>query len=127
MQTLALIALGGLILCAAMSGSAQAPAVSTKTTYLLVYRPGPGWIAGKPYTEQPLKEHGKYMLGLYVKGTLKSAGPFLDNAGGAVVFEAENESEATAIVAGDPAVIAQVFAAELHPWRLLDWEQYIKK
>lgn len=98
-----------------------------KTTYLLLYRPGPSWVPGKPVTEQPLKEHGKYMLHLYVKGTLKFAGPLLDDAGGAVVFEAENDEEAKAIVAADPAVVSQVFVSELHPWKLVNWEQYVKK
>jgi uncharacterized protein YciI len=109
----------------------QAPADKTvahqKTKYLLIYRPGPGWLTGKPLAEQPLKEHGQYMLNLYSKGTTKFAGPFLDDAGGAMVFEAENESEAKAIVAGDPAVRSGVFVAELHPWGLVDWDQYVKK
>src|SRR5688572_30368617 len=61
----------GLVLGTAMSGSAQAPALATgsgKTTYLVVYRPGPSWLPGKPVTEQPLKEHGRYMIELYTKG-----------------------------------------------------------
>ncbi len=98
-----------------------------KTKYLLIYRPGPGWVAGKPLAEQPLKEHGKYMLDLYVKGTIKFAGPFLDDSGGAMMFEAENESDAKAVVAGDPAVRSGVFVAELHPWGLVDWDQFVKK
>ena len=126
MRALAGLALCGVVVWTAV-GSAQTPAVSTKTNYLVVYRPGPSWIAGKPLAEQPLGEHGKYMLSLYVKGALKFGGPFLDNAGGAVVLEVDTEGEAKAIVAGDPAVSGQVFVAELHPWRLVDWQQYIKK
>jgi len=38
-----------------------------KTTYLVIYRPGPAWLVEKSISEQPLKEHGKYMLGLYIK------------------------------------------------------------
>jgi uncharacterized protein YciI len=98
-----------------------------KTKYLLIYRPGPGWVTGKPLAEQPLKEHGKYMLDLYSKGTIKFAGPFLDDSGGAMMFEAENENDAKAVVASDPAVRSGVFVAELHPWGLVDWEQYVKK
>ena len=117
-----------LTLCPVVSGSAQGPAVAqSKTTYLVVYRPGPGWIAGKPVTQQPLGEHGKYLLGLYAKGTLKFAGPFLDDTGGAVVLEASDEAEAKALVAADPAVMANVFQSEIHPWRLVDWERFIKK
>ncbi len=99
---------------------------NAKTTQLVVYRPGPGWIVGKPVTEQPLEQHGRYMLSLYVRGALKLAGPFLDDAGGAVVLEAENEVEAKAMVSLDPAVVSQVFVAEVHPWRLVDWERYAR-
>jgi hypothetical protein len=57
---------------------------TTKATYLVIYRPGPAWVTGKSVMEQPLQEHGKYMLSLYMKGSMKLAGPFADNAGGAV-------------------------------------------
>jgi hypothetical protein len=63
----------------------QQPAAA-KTTFLVIYRPGPAWLVGKSVSEQPLKEHGKYMLSLYVKGSMKLAGPLTDNAGGAVVL-----------------------------------------
>ena len=61
--------------------SAQSPTetadpqeTATKTTYLVLYRPGPAWLTGKSVMEQPLKEHGKYMLSLYIKGSMKLAG-----------------------------------------------------
>lgn len=98
-----------------------------KSTYLVVYRPGPAWLPGMPLAEQPLREHGRYILSLYVKGSLKSAGPFLDDSGGAAVFEAASEEEARAVVAADPAVVSGVFLGELHPWRLVDWERHVKK
>lgn len=42
-------------------------------TYLVVCRPGPAWLPGKPLSEQPLQEHGKYMLSLHVNsGPIKS-------------------------------------------------------
>src|SRR5215510_10425701 len=65
----------------------------TKTTYLVLYRPGPAWLTGKSVMEQPLKEHGNYMLSLYIKGSMKLAGPLTDNAGGAVLLEVSNETE----------------------------------
>jgi uncharacterized protein YciI len=96
-------------------------------TYLVVYRPGPAWLPGKPLSEQPLQEHGKYMLSLYVNETMKQAGPFTDNAGGAVVLQAADEAEAKAIVANDPAVRSGVFLHEMHPWAPVDWQKYVKK
>jgi uncharacterized protein YciI len=99
----------------------------TKTTYLVIYRPGPGWLAGKPVSEQPLKEHGKYMLSLYIKGSMKLAGPLTDNTGGAVLLAVANEAEAKALVTDDPAVRSGVFVYEMHPWKLQPWEEFAKK
>ena len=44
------------------------------------------------------------MLSLYMKGSMKLAGPFADNAGGAVLLEVSDEAEAKAIVMKNPAV-----------------------
>jgi uncharacterized protein YciI len=103
------------------------PETASKATYLVLYRPGPGWLTGKSVMEQPLKEHGKYMLSLYIKGSMKLAGPLTDNAGGAVLLEVSNEAEAKAIVANDPAVKSGVFVYEMHPWKLQPWEKFAKK
>jgi uncharacterized protein YciI len=118
---------GGAVNYKAPAASQQVEAQGKKTTYIVIYRPGPGWIPGKPVTEQPLKEHGKYILSLYKNGVLKFAGPFTDNAGGAAVFEAESEDAAKAVVAADPAVTSKIFLYELHPWTMVDWEQRVKK
>ncbi len=124
-----LICAAVLVSACMVHGQTQAgkPEAHQKIDYLVIYRPGPGWIAGKSLAEQPLKEHGQYMLSLYSKGTSKFAGPFLDDAGGALVFEAENENEARAVIAADPAIRSGIFVAELHPWKLVDWEQFVKK
>src|SRR6201989_2052533 len=93
------------ILCLAQNVTETVkPQTATKTTYLVIYRPGPAWLTGKSVMEQPLKEHGKYMLNLYVRGAMKLAGPLTDNAGGAVLLEVANEAAAKAIVKNDPAV-----------------------
>jgi uncharacterized protein len=100
---------------------------AVKTTFLVIYRPGPAWLPGKPVSQQPLTEHGKYMLSLFVKGSMKFAGPLTDDAGGAVVLNVADEAEAKAIVAADPAVKAGIFVHEIHPWGLVQWEKYLKK
>jgi uncharacterized protein len=120
------VAVAVLVGCAA-SAAAQETVPKAKTTYLVVYRPGPSWLPGKPLAEQPLKEHGRYMIELYGKGTLKMAGPFLDDSGGAMVVEADTEAGAKAIVAADPAVVGGIMLADLRPWRIVDWEPYLKK
>jgi uncharacterized protein YciI len=104
------------------------PAAPASTeTFLVVYSPGANWRAGKPLKEQDLKEHGKYMLHLYVQGTLIQAGGFRDDSGGAVLFRADDMAAAKSIVENDPAVRAGIFVYQLHPWRLVDWEQRLSK
>jgi uncharacterized protein YciI len=100
---------------------------AAKATYLVIYRPGPAWLTGKSVMEQPLKEHGKYMLGLYIKGSMRLAGPLSDDAGGAVLLEVSDEAEAKAIVTNDPAVKSGIFVYEMHPWKLQPWDELAKK
>jgi uncharacterized protein len=100
---------------------------AARSTYLLLYRPGPAWPRGKKVSELPLREHGRYMLSLYKAGRMRMAGPLTDDAGGAVVLDVADEAEARRIVADDPAVKAKLFVSELHPWAPVDWEQYVRK
>ena len=93
--------------------------------WLVVYGPGPAWLAGRPITEQPLREHGAYMFELYRRGVLQLAGPFADDSGGAVLFRAASEAEARAVVAADPAVRSEVFQYDLRPWSLVHWDQVL--
>jgi uncharacterized protein YciI len=94
-------------------------------TFLIIYRPGPAWLGGLPVSRQPLQEHGQYILGLYREGKLRFGGPFEDDAGGAVVVEVADPHEARAIADNDPAVMNGVFVYELHPWKLLPWQEYV--
>jgi uncharacterized protein YciI len=87
----------------------------------------PRGLEGKSVFEQSLKEHGKYMLNLYIKGSMKLAGPLTDNAGGAVLLVVAEESEAKAIVAEDPAIKSGIFVYEMHPWKLQPWDEFAKK
>src|SRR5579862_6636848 len=103
---------------------AEPPVTAQPSTYLVVYRPGPTWLPGKSVQEQPLLEHGRYMVSPYRRGVLKLAGPFSDNGGGAVVFEAKNDDEANSVVAADPAVASHIFLYELHPWEPVQWERF---
>jgi uncharacterized protein YciI len=116
------------ILCLAQNVTeAVKPQTATKATYLVIYRPGPAWLTGKSVMEQPLREHGKYMLILYIKGSMKLAGPLADNAGGAALLEVSGEAKAQAIVANDPAVQSGIFVYEMHPWKLQPWDEFAKK
>ena len=102
--------------------AAESPA-RVNVLYLAIYRPGPNWLPGKPTSAQPLREHGRYMLGLFRAGRLRLAGSFADESGGAAAFEADDEAAAQAIVDADPAVIDGVMICELRRWRVVDWSK----
>jgi uncharacterized protein YciI len=51
-------------------------------------------------------------------GTVRLAGPATDGAFGIVIFEAADETAACSFAAEDPAVLAGVMTAELHPFRV---------
>lgn len=109
------------------SDEARLQEQSKQPSYLCVYRHGPRWLAGKPLAEQPLREHGRYMLDLYKRGVMRLAGRFADGSGGAMLFGADDDRSAQAIVAADPAVVAGTFAYELRQWAFVDWAALVKK
>ena len=95
-----------------------------KERFVIIYSPGPAWIAGKPIWEQPLQAHGDYVHQLYLQRKLVMAGPFTDSSGGMDVIDVADEAEAQAILAHDPAIQAQIFTARIHPWYCVDWQTY---
>jgi uncharacterized protein YciI len=115
-------------LSAALASSAASQAAQPEQpSYLCVYRPGAKWLPGKPLAEQPLREHGRYMLDLYRRGVMRLAGRFADGSGGAMLFGADDDASAQAIVAADPAVLARTLAYELRQWAFVDWEEMGKR
>jgi uncharacterized protein YciI len=110
-----------------LAGCAHEQPRAQQPNWLVVYRPGPAWLLGKPVGQQPLKEHFRFLVGLYKKGILRFAGPFTDDSGGAAALLVPSEEEAKALVASDPAVAAGVMLPELHPWRPVDWEPFLEK
>jgi uncharacterized protein len=87
--------------------------------YVVLLKRGPKWIPNKSAAEQPLLEHGRYLNQQMLKGTLQLAGPFLDDSGGLIVFNAKDEAEARAIEEHDPGVMSQILEIEsVHPFRI---------
>jgi len=109
------------------SDDALAQEKTKQPSYLCVYRPGPRWLPGKPLSEQPLREHGRYMLDLYKRGVMRLAGRFADGSGGAMLFGADDDASAKAIVEADPAVVADTFVYELKQWAFVDWAAIASK
>jgi uncharacterized protein YciI len=101
---------------------------STRNTYLVVYRRGDRWDAGKPMREQPgMQEHFRYYIELHRQDRLIAGGGFTDDSGGAAVIEAADDAAAAAILAADPAVQAKVFRYELRRWKPNPWEAISRK
>jgi len=65
-----------------------------------------------------LRGHLENITKLANTGKLVLAGPFLDDTSleGIFIFNVETVAEAEKLVATDPAVRAQLFSIELHPW-----------
>jgi uncharacterized protein len=116
------------VLCALLLPVLKAEEATGKSMFLLVYRPGPAWIAGKPQSQQRLKEHFNYILDIYAQREVKLAGGFTDEAaGGAVVLVVDNEARANELARNDPAVKEGVFLYELRPWHPVDWELQLRR
>lgn len=96
-------------------------------TWLVIYSPGPKWLAGKPLSAQPLRAHGMYMLSLYREGVLRWAGGYADDSGGAAAFTALDATIAQQIVENDPAVKDAIFTFVLRRWNLVDWPAVDKR
>jgi uncharacterized protein YciI len=94
-----------------------APALAqTGGLYLLIYKAGPAWQAGKPMSEQGLRPHGAYMKSLFDDGRLVAGGPMTDIDGGLAILRVASADEAKKVVAADPAVTGGIFTVEVHPW-----------
>ena len=64
--------------------------------------------------------HREYLQELLAAGRLHESGPFADDSGALIVYEADNENMARQLLAGDPYTEAGVIAdASLHEWKIL--------
>lgn len=62
--------------------------------------------------------HREYLGSLKEQGKLAASGPFTDDSGALIIYEAESEAEARALIQADPFRQAGVFQEiELKEWR----------
>lgn len=73
-----------------------------------------------PDEQQIVEAHFAYLGAQRDRGALILAGRTQEDDGtfGIVIFEADDEAGARAVMTTDPAVAAGVFAATLHPYRV---------
>lgn len=71
-------------------------------------------------TEQRLEarpRHREYLAGLLEQGKLVASGPFVDDSGALIIYEAADEAEARDLIANDPyAGAGVVMSGELKEW-----------
>jgi len=73
-----------------------------------------------PDTEKRLQvrpTHREYLKSLFDAGKLHESGPYLDDSGALIIYEAADEAEARSLLANDPYTPAGIIAsADLKEW-----------
>lgn len=63
-------------------------------------------------------EHRTYIAGLREAGRVTAAGPFEDDSGALIVYEAESAAEVEKLIEDDPFFKAGIFAEKtIKPWK----------
>jgi uncharacterized protein YciI len=114
-----IVRVGAIVAALAVAGWLLAQSQPPSKQYVVLLKRGPKWVAGKPAGEQALGNHGRYLQEQMTKGALQLAGPFLDNSGGLILYNARDEAEVRAIAEHDPGVVAGILAVEsIRPFQL---------
>jgi uncharacterized protein YciI len=113
------VRVGAIVAGLAAAGWLLAQGQPGSNQYVVLLKRGPKWATGKPAAEQALGNHGRYLQEQMTKGALQLAGPFLDDSGGLIVYNAKDEAEVRAIAEHDPGVVNEILAVEsIRPFRL---------
>jgi len=108
-----------LSLTLARSFGGQEPSTTKTTYYVALLSRGPKWTpVNTSEGEQIQKAHIANIRKLTEAGQLVLAGPFSDvgKLQGIFIFKVNSLKEAELLVQEDPAVRAERFTAEVHPW-----------
>lgn len=74
----------------------------------------------KVLVEQHRPVHRQYLRSLLESGKLFACGPFTDDSGALIVYEAESAEEAETILKGDPFHAAKIFLKwTIKPWKVV--------
>jgi uncharacterized protein len=84
-----------------------------KYAAIAVYTPDASIIA----KARPM--HREYLTGLIQQGKLVISGPFTDDSGGLLIYEAETSAQVEKLIAEDPFATQGVFVSwEIRPWNV---------
>jgi len=85
-----------------------------KYAAIVQYTPDPSIIA------KARTAHRQYLTGLKEQNRLVISGPFGDDAGAILVYEAENRDQVEKLITDDPFAIQGVFLAwDVRPWNVI--------
>ena len=85
-----------------------------KFAAIVVYTPDAATIA------KARPAHREYLTGLQQQGKLVISGPFSDDRGGLLVYEAETPAQVEKLIADDPFATGRVFVSwEIRPWNVV--------
>jgi uncharacterized protein YciI len=107
-----IVRVGAIVAALAVAGWLLAQSRPPSKQYVVLLKPGPKWVAGKPAVEQALGNHGRYLQEQMTKGALQLAGQFLDDSGGLVLYNARDAAEVRAIAEHDPGVADGILAVD---------------
>jgi len=99
-------------------GRAAAPA-GAESQFIIRLKPSRPEGGATEEEKAKIVQHFEYLQGLFSQGKLILAGMALDDYAGVVIIRAGDRLEAERIMASDPAVGANVFLAELHPFTVM--------
>jgi uncharacterized protein YciI len=98
-----------------LSGAGEIDMDTTHFLYLAV-PPRSSFIHdATPQEHEVLEQHFAYLRRLADEGKLLLAGPTLDGAYGVAILKLTKPEEVAAVIRNDPAVVAGLFEARLHP------------
>jgi uncharacterized protein YciI len=115
-----------LLLIASSAVHAQKPESKLVEFQMALLKRGPNWNPDLAKNAPALlKQHLEYVQSLLSSGQVVIAGPVRDesNLAGVYIFRAKSAAEAKSWVNKDPAVLAGVMIAEMHPW----WSEDVMK
>jgi uncharacterized protein YciI len=75
------------------------------------------YIQDREKTESIRPLHRQYLAELKARGQLAASGPFTDEPGALIIYEADSQEQAESILRGDPFCTNGIFVRwQLRPW-----------
>ncbi|MFE3270358.1 YciI family protein [Streptomyces sp. NPDC059215] len=99
------------------------PDMDGPTYFIVTQSPGPKWVEGVVYNEQPeFGVHVAYMEEVFNTGNVVLSGPFMESPGGVMasggmtILKNVTLDEANSIASEDPTVKSGMLNANVTPW-----------